>query len=308
MAMTKNQLAVIEAITKNDMPAARRAARVAVAEDTSKKNEYECKRFAKLLDPVLNPDLIRLPYKVEGLLQAEHPRETFLPSRYYLSPREANLFNHISRMRNVCDALAEKRINYPNTTLLYGPSGTGKTTFGRYIACMFDLPFYYLNFSSIVDSLLGKTSENISRVFDYIRTEPCVFMLDEIDCVSTKRCNSGGAEQEFNRVTITIMQELDKISGRQIIIGATNRIDVLDDAIIRRFSKHHEVTLPQDEIEASRVIKLLMDDINEPYDREEIIEFCRKHDGESQAWLMGRAIEALARSIDQEKPFTLEEK
>lgn len=75
MAMTQCQLDVIEAIAQNDMPKARKAARAAVAEDTSKKNAYDCKRFARLLDPTLNPDLIKMPYKVDGILEAEHPRE-----------------------------------------------------------------------------------------------------------------------------------------------------------------------------------------------------------------------------------------
>ena len=87
MAMTNAQLDVIHAIAQNDMPKARKAARAAVAEDTSKKNADDCRRLACLLDPTINPDLIKLPYKVEGILEAEHPAETFIPERYYLSPR-----------------------------------------------------------------------------------------------------------------------------------------------------------------------------------------------------------------------------
>lgn len=307
MAMTQNQLAIIEAIAQNDMPKARKAARAAVAEDTSKKNAYDCKRFARLLDPTLNPDLIKLPFKVDGIIEAEHPSETFIPERYYLSPREEKLLGHIERMRRVCDELADMRINYPNTMLLHGPSGTGKTMFGRYIACKFELPFYYLNFSRAVDSLMGKTSQNIAAAFDYIRTEPCVFMLDEIDCVSLRRQGGhGGAEGELNRVTITIMQELDRITGRQLIIGATNRLDVLDDAILRRFSRHHEVTMPKDPEEARSVVRALLDDAGVEYDPDEIFNWCAVYDGKPQAWLIGRTVEAIARSVETGEPFTLE--
>ncbi len=307
MAMTRCQLDVIEAIAQNDMPKARKAARAAIAEDTSKKNAYDCKRFARLLDPTLNPDLIKLPYKVDGILEAEHPRETFIPERYYLSPREAELLGHIERMRGVCDQLADMRINYPNTVLLHGPSGTGKTMFGRYVACKLDLPFYYMNFSRVVDSLMGKTSQNIAAAFDYIRTEPCVFMLDEIDCVSIRRSGSeGGPDGEFNRVTITIMQELDRITGRQLIIGATNRLDVLDSAILRRFSRHHEVTMPPDPEEARSVVRALLDDAGVEYDRAEIFNWCVIHDDKPQAWLIARTIEAIARSFETGDPFTIE--
>lgn len=305
--MTKNQLDIIEAIAQNDMPKARKAARAAVAEDTSKKNAYDCKRFARLLDPTLNPDLIKLPFKVDGILDAEHPSETFIPARYYLSPREEELFGHIERMRRVCDGLAEMRINYPNSVLLHGPSGTGKTMFGRYVACRFDLPFYYLNFSRVVDSYMGKTSQNIAAAFDYIRTEPCVFMLDEIDCVSLRRSGGhGGAEGELNRVTITIMQELDRITGRQLVIGATNRLDVLDDAILRRFSKHHEVTMPANDEEASNVVRALLDDAGVEYDRTDVYNWCVVHGDKPQAWLVGRAVEAIARSVETGNPFKLD--
>lgn len=306
MAMTNAQLDVINAIAQNDMPKARKAARVAVAEDTSKKNAWDCKRLARLLDPALNPDLIKMPYKVEGILEAEHPAETFIPKRYYLSPREEMLFEHIERMRRVCDNLADMRINYPNTVLLHGTSGTGKTMFGRYVACKLDLPFYYLNFSRAVDSLMGKTSQNIAAAFDYISAEPCVFMLDEIDCVSVRRAGGdGGTSGEMNRVTITIMQELDRITGRQIIIGATNRLDVLDDAILRRFSKHHEVTIPQDPDEAQYVISALLDDAGVEYDQSEILNWCTAYTDKPQAWLIGRTIEAIARSVETGEPFSI---
>lgn len=306
MAMTNAQLDVIHAIAQNDMPKARKAARAAVAEDTSKKHADDCRRLACLLDPTINPDLIKLPYKVEGILEAEHPAETFIPERYYLSPREEELFGHIERMRRVCDDLAEMRINYPNTVLLHGASGTGKSTFGRYVACKLGLPFYYMNFSRAVDSLLGKTSQNIAAAFDYIRTEACVFMMDEIDCVSIRRSGGdGGTGGEMNRVTITIMQELDRITGRQLIIGATNRLDVLDDALLRRFSKQHEVTIPQGPEEARWVVRALLDDAGVQYDRAEIFNWCVVNDDKSQAWLIGRTVEAIARSVETGNPFTI---
>jgi SpoVK/Ycf46/Vps4 family AAA+-type ATPase len=240
-AMTSNQIGLIYAITQNDMPKARTYARMCVAEDESKKNAAECKRLARLLDPAQNPDLEKLPYKIEGMLEVEHPRESFQVARYYLSPREAELFGRIDRERKVCDALMAMRIRRTNTTLIYGESGTGKTMFGRFVAAMFDLPFYYINFARLVDSLMGKTSQNIAAIFDYVHTTPCVLMLDEIDTVSTERKGGGdGVGGELNRVTVTLMQEFDKLQNTQIVIGASNRLDIIDRALLRRFSRVHE--------------------------------------------------------------------
>jgi len=189
-------------------------------------------------------------------------------------------------------------ITRSNTSLVYGESGTGKTTFGRYVAAMFDLPFYYVNFSRLVDGIMGKTAQNLAAVFDYVRTVPCVLMLDEIDTVSTKREGSGGGVGgELNRVTVTLMQEFDKLQNTQIVIGATNRLDIIDSALLRRFSLVHEITVPADEDEASNVIKLLLDDCELIYDQDELIEFCKINKGKSQAWLINEVVNRIAELI-----------
>ena len=301
-AMTGNQIALIRAITKNDMPRARVCARACIAEDSSKKNAWECKNLGRLLDPAQNPDLEKLPYKIEGMLEVENPKESFQLNRYYLSPREAQLFNNIDRERKVCHELMAMGIRRTNTTLIYGESGTGKTTFGRYVAAMFGLPFYYANFARLIDSLMGKTSQNIAAIFDYVQTTPCVLMLDEIDTVSTKRNGDGGGSGgEINRITVTLMQEFDKLQNTQIVIGATNRLDIIDSALLRRFSRVHELTAPQDEIEASRVIKMLLDDCGIEYDRDELMGFCVNHPGKSQSWLINETIDRIASAIAYEQ-------
>ena len=91
------------------------------------------------------------------------------------------------------------QIPYKNATLLYGPPGTGKTMFGKYIAYKMGLPFCYLNFSKVVDSYMGVTSRNIAQAFTYASTNPCVFMLDEVDTISCNRAggDNSGANKEI---------------------------------------------------------------------------------------------------------------
>lgn len=297
-AMTANQIMLIDAVAKNDMPKARAYAKRCIAEDGSKKNACDRERLARLLDPAQNPDLEKPPRKIEGMLEVEHPRESFQVERYYLSPREAALFSRIDRDRKVCEALMRMRISRSNTTLLHGASGTGKTTFGRFLAAMFDLPFYYVDFARLVDSLMGKTARNLAAVFDYVRTVPCVLMLDEIDTVSARRQgNGGGAEGELNRAVVTLMQEFDRLQNAQIVIGATNRLDVIDPALLRRFSRAHEVTVPQDGSEAFHIIRKLVDDCGIAYEHDELVDFCRNNIGESQAWFVNQAIERMADAV-----------
>lgn len=115
-----------------------------------------------------------------------------------------------------------------------------KTELARYIAYKADLPFVYLKFSGLISSALGKTQQNIGHVFDYARRSPCVLCLDEIDAIGMSR---GGKDDvaEMSRVTIALMQELDRLPNDVILIGTTNRSDQLDAALFRRFSFLHRV-------------------------------------------------------------------
>lgn len=305
-ALTPNQLDMIRAIATNDMPRARKAAQAALAEDESKKNYWDVGELKRMLDPSMNPWLAEVPYEIKGLIEVERPAESFIVERYWLSPREKEAFEHIVTMRSVCGKLAQMRVSYPNSTLLYGPSGTGKTTFGRYVACKLDLPFYYMNFARVMDSHLGGTQRNVAKVFDYARSAPCVLMLDEIDAISVRRRNAGNVDGELNRVTITIMQELDKCNGHMVLIGATNRRDVLDEAILRRFSLHHEVTPPQTAEEAAQVMRAFLDDLSNPlfkvqYDTDFVANLCKENPGKPQSWLVNKAIESVAKQLADEE-------
>jgi len=261
MALTENQKQLIQAVSKNDIQAARKCALTCIAEDTTAKNHYFCARTkATLESPGFN--VIELPQHLKGLLVLEDVSLSFREARYYLSSREAAVLRDITRMKMVNERLMELGIPYMNSTLLHGESGTGKTTFGRYVAYKTGLPFCYMNFSSLVDSYMGGTSKNISKAFSYAVSNPCVFMLDEIDCISLRRADSGdggGAGGEMARVTISLMQEFDKLPNDVIVIGATNRIDRVDDALLRRFSAKHEVKALTIEEKTDMVRRFLSD-------------------------------------------------
>lgn len=300
-SLSEDTKAMIAAICSNDMPRARKAARAAVTNRNTKKDEWFCGKYSKLLDESINPELLQLPYQIKGMVIEENLAVTFPAEQYFLSDREAEVIAHIERMRRIADRLAEMNINYRNATLLHGVSGTGKTMFARYAAWTFKLPFYYVNFSSLVDSYMGKTSSNIASVFDYVKTVPCVFMLDEIDAISTRRRKgSSGADGEINRITITLLQEFDKVTRNQIIIAATNRIDSIDEALIRRFSKLHEVTVPTDEERREIVRTFIEASQYEPAfaDCDRLFE---ETSGMSQARITEACVEAIVARIDEEE-------
>lgn len=193
--------------------------------------------------------LTELPGSLKGLLVVDDSA-VFPESKFLLRKTETEAVEKIISLYCAAERLANMGIPYLPALMLYGESGCGKTELARYIAHRAELPFAYVRFSSVVDSHLGGTQSNIAKIFEYVRTNPCVLCFDEIDAIGTAR---GQAHEmgEMNRVVIAIMQELDQTPNNAIIIGTTNRFDQLDPALVRRFPLQYELMpLSTDEIKA----------------------------------------------------------
>ena len=165
---------------------------------------------------------------------------------------------------------------------------------------MLQKPFFYLKFSMLIDSLMGNTSKNIHLVMDFIRRTDCVFMMDEIDTISLKRSSaSGGSDNEMSRITVTIMQEMDDLfygDNNVILIGATNRKDRMDEALLRRFSIDHEVKILGKE-ERLLMAGKFFQSLNRPLPLE-VSTFCEEE--HSQAEINVFMVETLAKIYEQE--------
>lgn len=299
MGLTNNQQELIKAVSQNDIVAAKKCAIACVTEDTTAKNKWFCNKYKSILEST-GGNLMELPYDLKGLLCVEDVSSSFKQGRYFLSDREKNVFENIIRMKKVNEKLMEIGIPYINSTLLYGESGTGKTTFGRYISYKTGLPFCYMNFSHLIDSYMGNTSKNISKAFSYAITNPCVFMLDEIDCISIRRSDtnsSSGSGGEMARITITMMQEFDKLPNDVIVIGATNRLDRIDEALLRRFSLKHEVRI-LDNNEKAEMVRRYLNDVKMKFSDEEIKDMVESN--RNQSMLLNDLIRRISMKISEE--------
>lgn len=236
--MNQDTKSIIDAVINNNLHRARQAAQAALHNDKTKKDEWYCQdRLAKLeQSSALEP-----PYEVRGIVEVESCVDSFHADRYLLTEREAGCAEHVEQHYRAAAQLADRGIRYCNSTLLYGTSGTGKTTFARYMAYRLGLPLVYLNMSKVLDSYLGGSQKNITQVFSYVSSLPCVFLVDEIDAIGMRR-GAGNDHAEVSRITISLMQALDTLPNHVVLIATTNREDKLDEALMRRFSFKHEVT------------------------------------------------------------------
>ncbi len=141
------------------------------------------------------------------------------------------------------DALAKVGAALPSRLLTYGPPGTGKTMLARHIASKLDLPLLTVRCDTLVSSLLGQTSRNLRRVFEYSQQMPCVLLLDEFDALAGARGNERDVG-ELQRVVIALLQNIDALPESTILIAATNHDQLLDPAIWRRFSFRIPMPVP----------------------------------------------------------------
>lgn len=298
MALNENVKNLIRSVVNNDLSKAKSYVKVILENENAASNKYFCDYMKKELET--QPNFIELPYDIKGILKMEDISTTFNENRYFLTDREKVVFKQISMAKNTNEKLSGMGLRYLNSTLLYGESGTGKTTFGKYIAYKLGLPFAYLNFSQCINSYLGSTSKNIEKVFDYVSKSKCVLMLDEVDAIGIKR----GKEDlgEMSRIVIGLMQSFDLLENDSIVIGATNRKDMIDEALIRRFSIQHEVkTLSNNE--AYNLVTKFLEDLEIKYDYKDILSYTETHHKQSE--IIKDIIKNIVKMLNDKTEFTI---
>ncbi len=135
------------------------------------------------------------------------------------------------------DVLANVGLSINSSLLLYGPPGCGKTSIAHQIAKNLEMPIMVARLDSMISSLLGNTSKNLRKLFEYANSKPCVLFLDEFDAIAKNRKDQN-EQGELKRVINSLLQNIDDyLAGGNILLAATNHDELLDDAIWRRFEK-----------------------------------------------------------------------
>jgi cell division protease FtsH len=138
----------------------------------------------------------------------------------------------------------------PKGILLVGPPGTGKTLLAKAIANEADVPFFSVAGSEFVEMFIGIGASRVRDLFKKAsENAPCIVFIDEIDAVGRERgAGVGGGNDEREQTLNQLLTEMDGFKENKgvIVVGATNRVDILDSALLRpgRFDRQVTVNLP----------------------------------------------------------------
>ncbi|KAK8853094.1 hypothetical protein IAR55_003795 [Kwoniella newhampshirensis] len=169
--------------------------------------------------------------------------------------------------------------------LLYGPPGTGKTLLAKAVATSCSLNFLSVKGPELLNMYIGESEANVRRIFERARdAAPCVIFMDELDSIAPKRGNQGDSGGVMDRIVSQLLAELDGMSssdgtgGGVFVLGATNRPDLLDPALLRpgRFDKMLYLSVPNTHPAQLSILQALTRKFNlsQELDLQEIAEMC----------------------------------
>ncbi|XP_053456981.1 peroxisome biogenesis factor 6 isoform X5 [Nycticebus coucang] len=146
--------------------------------------------------------------------------------------------------------------------LLHGPPGTGKTLLAKAVATECSLTFLSVKGPELINMYVGQSEENVREVFARARAAaPCIIFFDELDSLAPSRGRSGDSGGVMDRVVSQLLAELDGLHSTQdvFVIGATNRPDLLDPALLRpgRFDKLVFVGVSEDRASQLRILSAI---------------------------------------------------
>ena len=182
-------------------------------------------------------------------------------------------------------------ISLPKGVLLIGPPGVGKTMIAKAVAGEAGVPFLYQSGSSFVQIYVGMGAKRVRELFMRAKAKsPSIVFIDEIDAVGKAR---GGSRNDEREATLNqLLTEMDGFedSSGVIVIGATNKIDVLDEALLRpaRFDRRIYVDLP-DLSEREKIFEVYLKNKKYDFDKNEVARLCVGFSGAAIAALVNEA-------------------
>jgi AAA+ superfamily predicted ATPase len=187
-----------------------------------------------------------------------------------------------------------------NKILIHGPSGCGKTLASYVLAGELHKMMIVINLGALVSSKLGETSKNLAKIFRRAATEDCIIFFDEFDSIGKIRDYSQD-HGEMKRVVNTILQLFDYLPQNSIVIAATNQVDMIDNALLRRFDFNIKFDLPN-ETQIKELVNLTLKNSKFKFDKTTTVSSLIKQSiGLSYFSIQKTLVTAIKRSLFNQK-------
>jgi len=179
--------------------------------------------------------------ELAGLLSVRYPKTRLTDMA--LSPEISDQLDRVIREQRQRERLRSHGFGPSRKLLLSGPPGTGKTMTAAALAGELGLPLFSIQLDGLITKFMGETAAKLRLVFEAISQTRGIYLFDEFDALGSQR-GSGNDVGEIRRVLNSFLQFLEADDSDGLIIGATNHVDLLDQALFRRFDMVVEYTLP----------------------------------------------------------------
>ncbi|WP_266080683.1 ATP-binding protein [Haladaptatus caseinilyticus] len=212
-----------------------------------------------------------------------------------------NIMRSVLRPLSHTDAAYERfNVSPPNGILLHGPPGTGKTHFARAIAGELGHPYLELSAGDIKSRWVNESTEQVNQLFNEAEQfDRCVIFVDEIDALLAGRGND--LHREHAQVVNEFLAHLDDEDPSFLLIAATNRADLLDEAATRRgrFDQQYEVGLP-DKKARELIFRVRLRELPSDLDDDEYETLAEQTADRSAADIVGMVDDAAMRAAERD--------
>ena len=190
------------------------------------------------------PKFRNIDPSLQGLLLEIHPQEHLVD--LVVDPQIKKRIERIINEFTYRDKLFRHNLENRRKILFSGHPGTGKTMTASVIANELHLPIYVVLMDKIVTKYMGETSAKLRQIFDYIEDVPAVYLFDEFDAIGGQR-GKDNEVGEMRRVLNSFLQFIERDHSDSLILAATNNLELLDQALFRRFDDVIHYQLPTDQ-------------------------------------------------------------
>lgn len=257
---------LVKAGSRGDQQMFRSTVEAIAAEERAKKHGQLADRLvenlhqSKTSSAVQSPQVVRSFDGGHGGLLFEVAPERELSS--LILPVEVRLaVGELIEEQHRSELLRSHGLEPRHRVLLVGPPGNGKTSLVEAVARELMVPLFVVRYEAVVGSFLGETGSRLKRLFDFVRTHPCVLFFDEFETLGKERGDTHETG-EIKRVVSSLLLQIDALPSHVVVMTATNHQELLDRAVWRRFQLRLELPAPTP-IQATQWAANLIADLGE---------------------------------------------